>query len=108
MTQSKAEIRPSELAADSVLRGGQPNSPSEKYMAALWHEIVGLEQVQLADRFLDVGGNSLTLNVILKRVETEKGVLLKARQFFEPERSSLRDIAAELETMCRAKAELPQ
>lgn len=104
MTQTKIETPSSGSITDQALQASnqRPNSPNEKYMAALWLEIIGLEQVWLSDRFLDIGGNSLTLNVILKRVEKEKRVALPARQFFEPERSSLFEIARELDALSGA------
>ena len=74
-----------------------PSSTSEKYMAALWKEIIGLEQVKLPHRFLEVGGNSLTLNVILTRIEAETGAALDPQAFFDDERSSLYLLARELD-----------
>ena len=80
-----------------------PATASEKYMAALWSEIIGLDEVRLSDEFLDVGGNSLRLNIILNRIEKERGVSLDAVQFFEPERSSVSDLAKELDRLLAAK-----
>lgn len=75
----------------------QPKSTSEKYLAALWSEIIGLERVLLPHRFLEVGGNSLTLNIILSRIEAEKGASLDAQLFFDDEKSSLFELARELD-----------
>ena len=79
--------------------GREPGSPSEKYLAALWSEIIGLDRVLLPHKFLEVGGNSLTLNIILNRVEAETGVLLDAQLFYDDERSSLFEIARELDVL---------
>ena len=79
--------------------GPAPGSPSEKYLAALWSEIIGLDRVLLPHKFLDVGGNSLTLNIILNRVEAETGVSLDAQLFYDDERSSLFEIARELDVL---------
>ncbi len=76
---------------------GEPESDSEKYLAAVWSEIIGLEKVTLSDRFLDVGGNSLTLTIILNRIKTERGVLLDGVPFFDPEHSSLAALAEQLD-----------
>lgn len=81
----------------------EPRSASEKYMASLWSEIIGLDQIMLPNRFLDVGGNSLTLNIILNRVETETGVSLEAQLFFDDERSSLFELAKELDVLLEGK-----
>jgi acyl carrier protein len=104
MTQTKVETLISGSITDPAIQAGneQPNSSSEKYMAALWLEVIGLDQIWLSDKFLDVGGNSLTLNIILKRIEKEKGAALPARQFFDSERSSLFEIARELDRLSEA------
>jgi|GEM_PF-4794404 len=75
----------------------EPKSENEKYLASLWAEIIHLEQVSLSDKFLEVGGNSLTLNIILNRIEIETGVALEPQLFFDEERSSLSEIAKDLE-----------
>lgn len=80
-----------------------PRSPSEKYMAALWLEIIGLERVTLTDAFLDVGGNSLSLNIILNRIEKETGVTLEAALFFDCDKSSVSELAKELDRQLAAK-----
>lgn len=110
MTQTKVEALTPGSITDQAIQAGnqQPNSSNEKYMAALWLEIIGLDQIWLSDKFLDVGGNSLTLNVILKRVEKEKGAALPARQFFDPERSSLFEIARELDMLSEAVSKRAQ
>jgi Phosphopantetheine attachment site len=79
--------------------GQEPGSPSEKYLAALWSEIIGLDHVLLPNKFLEVGGNSLTLNIILNRVEIETGVALDAQLFYDDDRSSLVEIAKQLDVL---------
>jgi hypothetical protein len=76
----------------------EPATDSERYMAALWIELIGLERVTLADTFLAAGGNSLTLNIILNRIQKERGVNLEPQQFFDDERSTLFELARALET----------
>jgi ribosome assembly protein YihI (activator of Der GTPase) len=77
----------------------EPRTASEKYLASLWSEIIGLDRVSLPDKFLELGGNSLTLNIILNRIEAEKGVSLPAQSFFDPERSSLFELAREFDAL---------
>src|SRR5262249_5873492 len=74
-----------------------PSSTSEKYLAALWMEIIGLEQVKRPHRFLEVGGNSLTLNVILTRIEAETGAALDPQAFFDDDRPAIYLLARELD-----------
>jgi hypothetical protein len=76
-----------------------PRTPSEKYMASLWLEVIGLERVFLHQKFLDVGGNSLSLNIILTKIETETGAALDAPLFFDDDRSSLFELAKELDDL---------
>ncbi len=83
----------------SQAHGQQPNSPTEKYMAALWSEVIGLDEVKLPNKFLEVGGNSLSLNLILTRIEAEKGASMDAQLFFDDERSSLFELAKELDLL---------
>jgi hypothetical protein len=96
-------------AADSGQVSGQalqignqePRSPNEKYLASLWAEIIGLEpnQILLTHKFVEVGGNSLTLNIILNRIEVDTGASLAAELFFDDERSSLVSLARELDAL---------
>lgn len=84
----------------SSTEGQEPRSPSERYMASLWAEILGLEEeILLPQTFISVGGNSLTLNIILNRIEAEKEVAFDAGLFFEPSRSSLFEISRELDRL---------
>ena len=83
----------------------EPRSDSERYLASLWSEIIGLENVELPGKFLELGGNSLTLNIILNRIEAEKEVSLEAELFFDPERSSLFEVAKELDALLANKSE---
>lgn len=76
---------------------GEPRSASEKYLAALWSELIGLERVTLPSKFLDVGGNSLTLNILLNRIEADTGAELDPQLFFEDETSSLYELARRLD-----------
>lgn len=80
-------------------QAGTADFDSEAYLAALWKEIIGVGEVQPTDRFLDLGGNSLTLNVVLKRVEKETGATMRPRLFFQPETSSLSDLARTLDAL---------
>lgn len=81
----------------------QPSSPTEQYMARLWLEVIGIEKVALPNKFLEVGGNSLTLNIILTRIEGEKGVAMNPQQFFDDERSSLLELTQELDLLLSAR-----
>ena len=68
-------------------------------MIARVPHLIGVEEVLLPNTFIEVGGNSLTLNIILNRIETEKEVTFDAGLFFEPSSSSLLEIAKELDRL---------
>ncbi len=72
---------------------------SEEYLASLWHEVIGVETVGLDETFLQAGGNSLTLQVIVNKIREQYGVLIQPRLFFQPDTSSLSQIAAELDRL---------
>jgi hypothetical protein len=48
-----------------------PRTPVERSVADIWQEVLGLEQVGIHDRFLDLGGNSLQAAQIAARVQSE-------------------------------------
>ncbi|MBN1411855.1 MAG: amino acid adenylation domain-containing protein [Spirochaetales bacterium] len=48
-----------------------PRDELEKRMADLWSEILGLDEVGIFDRFLDLGGNSLTAITLAMRIRSE-------------------------------------
>lgn len=77
----------------------EPRSASEQYMAALWSEIIGVGKLKLSDTFSDVGGNSITLPIIVNRIRAERGVAIEPQQFFDPARSSLADLAQALDRL---------
>jgi hypothetical protein len=77
----------------------EPQSSSERYMASLWAEIIGLERVARSHKFLDVGGNSLTLNVVINRIRLERGVRMAPEPFFDPEKSSVTELAKQLDEL---------
>jgi NAD(P)-dependent dehydrogenase (short-subunit alcohol dehydrogenase family)/acyl carrier protein len=58
------------------LRGGyvEPAGESERAIAAIWQEILGLERVGATDNFFDLGGHSLLAAQVLTRVRDSLGV----------------------------------
>ncbi len=92
MTTTQAEL-PDQASND------EPQSSSGQYMAALWSEVIGLDKVTRSGKFLDVGGNSLTLNVVINRIKLEHGVSIAPQLFFDPDKSSIADLARELDEL---------
>jgi hypothetical protein len=89
---------------DRSMAADAPLTDSEQYLAELWTELIGLEELNRSDEFLDVGGNSLTLNLVLTRIEAERGVVLDPEPFFEPGQGSLAAIAGHLDAALAASA----
>ncbi|MGW7281847.1 amino acid adenylation domain-containing protein [Streptomyces sp. NPDC054844] len=42
-----------------------PRTPTEKALAAIWSEVLGVEQIGIHDRFFDLGGHSLLMIKVL-------------------------------------------
>jgi acyl carrier protein len=55
-----------------------PRTATEKAIATVWEDLLGLERVSVHDNFLDVGGHSLVGIRTIVRIEKETGVRLHA------------------------------
>jgi amino acid adenylation domain-containing protein len=61
----------------------EPATASEREIAAIWREVLGLEQVAAGDDFFDLGGHSLLAVQVLSRIRGRLGVDLPVRVLFE-------------------------
>ena len=68
-----------ELDAPFVL----PRTPLEQAIAAIWAEVLNLDQIGIHDRFLELGGNSLTAARVISQVLDVFRVDVPLRSFFE-------------------------
>lgn len=59
-----------------------PQSPAEKTLAAIWCQILNLQQVSVDDKFFALGGDSLMSIQVIARARQE-GLVLTPRQMFE-------------------------
>lgn len=62
--------------------GVAPRTPQEKMLAAIWCDVLGLEEIYVFDNFFEVGGDSLMTIRILSRASRE-GFRIGPEQFFE-------------------------
>jgi amino acid adenylation domain-containing protein len=72
-----------------------PRNGDEQVIAAIWAELLGLDEVGVHQDFFDLGGHSLLAMQVLSRVQQVLGVTVSVREFFEaPEIASLAQCVA--------------
>lgn len=80
----------------------EPATPTERALAELWAELLGVASVGATDGFFDIGGHSLLATRIISRVRAMFGVELAVRTFFlEP---TIEKLAARIDLLQRARA----
>jgi len=60
-----------------------PRTPVEEMLAAIWAQVLGLEQVSIHDNFFELGGHSLLATQVMSRVREAFQVELPMRCLFE-------------------------
>lgn len=74
-----------------------PRSATEKVIAAIWEEVLGVDQVGVQDDFFALGGHSLLSTRVLVRVRTAFGVNVPLQRIFrDPTVEGLAAAVAEL------------
>jgi iturin family lipopeptide synthetase A len=69
-----------------------PRTPTEQRLAALWRELLGVQQIGARDDFFHLGGHSLLAMRLVTRVHQDLGVRLAPGALFE--HPTLADLAA--------------
>ncbi|QUQ67483.1 non-ribosomal peptide synthetase [Kutzneria sp. CA-103260] len=77
--------------------GRPPRSPMEKALCQIFGEVLGVPSVGADNNFFDMGGHSMLVIRLLKRVHAELGVELNVRTVFE--HPTVAALAAAAETM---------
>jgi amino acid adenylation domain-containing protein len=60
-----------------------PTTPTEKILAAIWAEVLGLQQVSINDNFFELGGHSLLATSVISRIQEALSIELALRHLFE-------------------------
>ncbi len=60
-----------------------PRTPIEEVLAAMWAELLGVEQVGVHDNFFDLGGHSLMAMRLIAAIRETFGISLPLKLFFE-------------------------
>lgn len=92
---------PSPLDQVSCTTGAACESESEKYLAAIWMQILGISEVSRDDNFFNIGGHSLLVMQVINRVENEVGLRLSPQEFML---GSLEQLATQLESLLTDEA----
>jgi acyl-CoA synthetase (AMP-forming)/AMP-acid ligase II/thioesterase domain-containing protein/acyl carrier protein len=58
-----------------------PRSPAEKVLAEIWKEQLGLQQIGIRDKFIEMGGDSMLAARLVQRVSKEFGVRITLTDF---------------------------
>jgi len=82
--------------------GRPPESPLEQAVAAIWQQLLGLDEIGADDSFFLLGGHSLLATQMTARVHEQLGVAVPLRRFWE--RPTVAGVAAEIEWMRAAEA----
>jgi len=69
-----------------------PETPTEKALAAIWREVLGVSRIGRRDNFFELGGHSLKATQVASRVHRSLEATLELRQVFR--NPALRDLAS--------------
>ncbi len=96
--------RPSEEALTAPALFVAPRTGTERMIADLWAEALGVGAVSVVDDFFTLGGHSLLVSQVLSRLRQVHGVTLSFRQIFEA--PTVAALAALIDSTRRADADV--
>jgi acyl carrier protein len=98
-TQRAVHPRPN-LEAEYV----EPRTETERDLAAVWADLLGIEKVGVEDNFFELGGNSLVMMQLNVRLRSHFGVSLPIKTLFDtPAVGSLAERIESLRVLARAQ-----
>jgi amino acid adenylation domain-containing protein len=90
---------PDESRPDIEIDYVAPSNRVEELLAAIWCDLLGIEQVGIHDNFFALGGHSLLAATIQSRIESEALVNLPLRKLFET--PTIAELSSEIEAIRR-------
>jgi amino acid adenylation domain-containing protein len=93
-------------AQSSERRFSAPRGELEQRLAALWRDVLAVEQIGRDENFFDVGGHSLRATQLVSRIGREFGVEIPLRAVFE--RATIAEQATLLEVGAPAAVPAPR
>ncbi len=60
-----------------------PSTPLESTLAAIWQEVLGIEQIGVTTSFFALGGHSLSATQVVARLQQQLGVAVTLRTLFD-------------------------
>ena len=73
----------------------EPRTPTERMVATLWQEVLGVGRVAVHDDFFALGGHSLLASQVIARLRRDRGIAVTFRKMFEA--STVEKLAAAID-----------
>jgi amino acid adenylation domain-containing protein len=77
-----------------------PRTETERWLAAIWRQLFGLDQIGMNDNFFDLGGHSLLVMQMLTRIYNARQIELQLHDIFEF--ATISTLAAHIDTLTGA------
>jgi AMP-binding enzyme/AMP-binding enzyme C-terminal domain/Phosphopantetheine attachment site len=97
----KALPSPEQASAAATGQFAAPRTQTEKAMATIWEQVLGIEKVGVHDNFFDLGGHSLLALRVIARLSATSGIDLPIHVFFAD--TTAAGVAAALEALLAAE-----
>ena len=82
-----------------------PTNPTEAFLAQIWTQVLGIANIDIDQNFFDLGGDSLTAQMILNRIRETTDVTISLGDLFE--RQTIRTLSRALEECGYSKNKNP-
>ena len=79
----------------------EPQTPTERLIAEIWQEVLGINKVGRHDNFFDLGGHSLLSMQVIARLQKAIGLRITPREI-------MFQALAQLATVCEEGMNVPQ